>query len=312
MQNPDSGPWPPVGAVLALAVLAASFSSIFIRFAQTEASSLVISAYRMAIATLLLSPLLLFRYRGEVRALSRSDSRLSLVAGIFLAVHFGTWITSLEYTSVASSVVLVQTTPLMVAAFSPLLLGESIGRTLWIGLLIAIMGSLIVGISDACGAERCLPLSEILQGTAILGDLLALAGAAAGAGYVIAGRRVRKSVSLVPYIGIAYGAAATVLIIASIFEGAPLFGFEPSTYLWLLLLAIFPQLVAHTSYNWALGYVAAAVVSLVLLAEPVASGVLALLILDETPTILRLFGGVLILVGIGLGSFQAKSVPSKS
>ncbi len=310
MQNPASRP--PVGAVLALAVMAASFSSIFIRFAQSEASSLVISAYRLAIATLLLSPILLFRYRSEVRLLARNDTRLSLVAGLFLALHLGTWITSLEYTSVASSVVLVQTTPLMVAALSPLLLGEQISRYLLVGLLIAALGSLIVGVSDACGADGCLQLDELFRGTAIQGDLLALAGAAAGAGYVIVGRRVRRSVSLVPYIGVAYGAAAVVLIVAALFEGAPLFGFEPTTYLWLLLIAVFPQLVAHTSYNWALGYVAAAGVSLVLLAEPVASSVLALLVLNETPTTLRLVGGVLILIGIGLGSFQAKSALSES
>ena len=310
MQNSVSRP--PVGAILAIAVLAASFSSIFIRFAQSEANSLVISAYRLAIAALLLSPILFFRYRGEVRALSRNESRLSLLAGLFLAIHFGTWITSLEYTSVASSVVLVQTAPLMVAALSPLLLGEQISRYLLVGLLIAMVGSLIVGISDVCGAEGCLPFDELLRGTAIRGDLLALVGAAAGAGYIIVGRRVRQSVSLVPYIGIAYGAAAIALIIASLIQGAPLTGFEPQTYLWLLLLAIFPQLIAHTSYNWALGYVAAAIVSLVLLAEPVASGILALVILDETPTTLRLVGGVLILIGIGLGTLRTNVSLSES
>ncbi len=297
----------PIGAVLAFAILAAAFSSIFIRFAQSEASSLVIAAYRLAIASLLLSPILVFRYRGEVRALSRSDSRLSLVAGLFLALHLGTWITSLEYTSVASSVVLVQTTPLMVAALSPLLLGERIGRNLFMGLLIATLGSLTVAISDVCGAAGCMRLDELLRGSAIRGDLLALAGAAAGAGYVLVGRRVRRSVSLVPYIGIAYGAAAAVLIVAALLTGAPLVGFEPSTYLWLVLLAVFPQLVAHTAYNWALGYLAAAVVSLVLLAEPAASSVLALLILDETPTMLRLLGGSFILIGIGLGTYRMKS-----
>jgi drug/metabolite transporter (DMT)-like permease len=119
-------------------------------------------------------------------------------------------------------------------------------------------------------------------------------------------------VSLVPYIGIAYGSAAIALVAASLFQGAPLFGFETETYLWLLLLAIFPQLVAHTSYNWALGYATAAVVSLVLLAEPVASGILALVILDETPTAIRLVGGVLILIGIGLGTLRSDPSLSKS
>ena len=310
MRNADSRP--PVGGVLALAVLAASFSSIFIRFAQSEATSLVISAYRLAIAALLVSPILLFRHKEELRTLPRNERRLSLLAGLFLAIHLFTWVTSLEYTSVASSVVLVQTAPLMVAALSPLLLGESISRYLLIGLLIAMVGSLIVGISDACGVEGCLQLNEILQGTAIRGDLLALAGAAAGAGYLIVGRRVRQTVSLFPYIGIAYGTAAIALTIASLFQGAPLFGFEPTTYLWLFLLAIFPQLIAHTSYNWALGYVAAAMVALVLLAEPVASGVLALVFLDETPTTLRLVGGALILIGIGLGTVRSNSSRSDS
>ena len=200
----------------------------------------------------------------------------------------------------------------MVAALSPLLLGELISRYLLIGLLIAMVGSLIVGISDACGVDGCLQLNEVLQGTAIRGDLLALVGAAAGAGYIISGRRVRQTVSLVPYIGIAYGTAAIALIIASLFQGAPLFGFEPTTYLWLFLLAIFPQIIAHTSYNWALGYVAAAMVALVLLAEPVASGVLALVFLDETPTTLRLVGAALILIGIGLGTVRSNSSRSNS
>ncbi len=293
-------------------MLAASFSSIFIRFAQSEATSLVISAYRLAIAALLVSPILLFRHKEELRTLPRNERRLTLLAGLFLAIHLVAWVTSLEYTTVASSVVLVQTAPLMVAALSPLLLGESISRYLLIGLLIAMVGSLIVGISDACGVDGCLQLNEVLQATAIRGDLLALVGAAAGAGYIIVGRRVRQTVSLVPYIGIAYGTAAIALIIASLFQGAPLFGFEPTTYLWLFLLAIFPQLIAHTSYNWALGYVAAAMVALVLLAEPVASGVLALLILDETPTTLRLVGGALILIGIGLGTVRSNSSRSDS
>ncbi len=294
----------PVGAVLAFAVLAASTSSIFIRLAQSEASSLVISAYRLSISALILSPLLLLRHREDIKAISSSDRRLSLFAGVCLALHFATWITSLEYTTVASSVVLVQTTPLFVAMLSPMLLREQISRRLWIGVLVATVGTLIVGISDACGPGGCLPVGQLVEGSALFGDLLALAGAAAGAGYVIAGRRVRRSVSLIPYIGIAYGAAAVVLVAASLLEGAPIIGFGSSTYLWLILLAVLPQLFAHTAYNWALGYVAAAVVSLVLLAEPVASGILAFAFLEETPTLLRLAGGVIILIGIGIGSYQ--------
>src|SRR5699024_3708780 len=109
---------------LALGILAVSTAAIFIRYAQAEAPSLVIAAYRLSLAALLIAPFALSRRRAELAALGRRDLWLALLSGFFLALHFAPWITSLEYTTVASSVVLVTTTPLWVALLSPLTLKE--------------------------------------------------------------------------------------------------------------------------------------------------------------------------------------------
>ena len=295
MQN--HRPRVPPGLAIGVAIIAASTASILIRYAQREASSSVIAAYRLAIATAILAPLLITRYRSKLRAVSGRNLKLTLLAGGFLALHFATWIRSLEFTSVISSIVLVQTTPLMVAALSPVLIREPLTRYLLIGVLVATAGSLLVGVSDACATPPC-----VTRGQAIRGDLLALAGAAAGAGYVLVGRVVRREVSLVPYIGIAYAAAAVLLGLAAWAAGDPATGFTASTYLAMVLLALLPQLIAHSTYNWALGFLPAAVVSLALLGEAVGSSVLAYLLLGEVPTSIRMTGGGLILAGIALGA----------
>ncbi|RPH68420.1 EamA/RhaT family transporter, partial [bacterium] len=135
---------------LLTAILAVSTASIFIRFAQAEAPSLVIAALRLTFATLLLAPLALTRHRDELRNLSRGEIGLMAVSGLFLAAHFATWISSLEYTSVASSVVFVSTGPLWVALLSPILLRERLTRAAIVGLVVAILGGTIIGLSDAC------------------------------------------------------------------------------------------------------------------------------------------------------------------
>lgn len=291
--------------VLSLGIVASSTASILIRFAQTEAPSLVVAAYRLGLATLILVPVLFSRHRSELKAMTQREIHLTLAAGGLLAVHFATWITSLEYTTVTSSVVLVQTSPLFVALLSPLLLRESLTRFTIFGLTLALIGSLIVGLSDVCdwaGGIQCPPITDFLQGMAIKGDLLAIVGAVAVAGYILIGRHLRSSVTLVPYITLAYGTAAVVLTALMLMTGQTPFGYTPQIYLWLILLALLPQLFAHTTYNWALRYLPAAVVSTSLLGEPVSSTILAFFILGETPTMLRLGGATIILVGIAVAS----------
>ncbi len=315
---PDPENRPPISPSLAIpiGILAVSTSSIFIRYAQADGvSSLVIAAWRLSLAALILAPIALLRYRAELRSLNRRGLTLVLLSGIFLAIHFATWITSLEYTSVASSVVLVSTAPLWVAILAPLTIREPVGRSVVIGMGLALIGGTIVGLSDSCTLRlnsgqalngftslQCPPLSEFLGGEAFLGDLLALAGALAAAGYLLIGRSLREKMSLIPYIFVVYGMAAVVLVIVMFAAGESPVGYAPQTYLWFLLLALVPQLLGHSTFNWALRYLPAAFVSITLLGEPIGSAILAYFILDEVPTALMIFGAILILIGIYIAS----------
>ncbi len=256
-------------------------------------------------ASLILAPLALTKYRAELRTLTRLEVGLGLLSGFFLALHFATWISSLEYTSVASSVVLVTTTPLWVALLSPLLLREISGKTVVIGMVLALAGGVVVGLADACTWQAglvCPPLATFVRGTAFFGDFLALCGAWAAAGYVLIGRRLRAKMSLIPYIFVVYGMAAVVLLMILGISREPVFGYLPVTYLWLLLLALVPQLLGHSTFNWALRYLPASLVSITLLGEPIGSTILAYLILKEAPTPLKIIGAVLILAGIYIAS----------
>ncbi|GAB4460494.1 MAG: DMT family transporter [Anaerolineales bacterium] len=295
---------------LLIAILAVSTASIFIRFAQADGTpSLVIAALRLTFATLLLAPLALTHHRAELAALSRRQVTLGVVSGLFLAVHFATWISSLEYTSVASSVVFVSTGPLWVALLSPMLLNERLTRAAIVGLGLAILGGTAIGLSDACiiqSGVQCPELGQILQGRAMWGNFLALAGAWAVTGYLIIGRKLRAGMSLVPYIFLVYGMAAAALILIMLAAGQSPFGYVPKTYGWIFLLAAVPQLIGHSTYNWALRYLPAAFVAVTTLGEPIGSAVLAYFILKETPTAATIFGGVLILLGIYLASRTSK------
>ena len=292
---------------LSTAVLAISTSSILIRFAQADAPSLVIAGVRLAFATLLLAPLALTRYRSELQGFTRKEIALGALAGLFLAVHFATWTSSLEYTSVASSVVFVSTGPLWVAILSPLLLDERLEGAAVVGLLIAIVGGMLIGLADACTWDselRCPELGHILQGRAVWGNFLALAGAWTVSGYLIIGRKLRtaRDVSLIPYILLVYGTAAIALLGILFVAGGSPFGYPARAYGWMFLLAAFPQLMGHSTYNWALRYVPATLVAVITLIEPITSAILAYFILRETPSLGVVAGGLLILAGIFLAS----------
>lgn len=294
---------PPFPPALALAggVLAVSTASIFIRYAQQDAPSIVIAAWRLSIAALVLAPIAWLRCASEIRRLTFKQIMLLLISGVLLALHFATWITSLEYTSVASSVVLVTTTPLWVGLLSPLLLHERMTVFVSIGLLLAMVGGGIVGISEACEIKNgliCDPLAVVLHSRAMVGNGLALAGALCAAGYLLAGRSLRASLSLLAYIFLVYGTAAAALLVAAVSSGQSLIGYPAHTYLWFAALAFIPQLIGHSTFNWSLKYLPAAFVSVSLLAEPVGSIFLAFLLLAETPGSLELVGGLIILAGI--------------
>lgn len=284
-----------------------SAASIIIKAAQDiHVPSLVIAACRLAFASLVLAPVALARHRAELASLGRRDLAWAGLTGILLGLHFATWITSLEFTSIASSVVFVSTAPLFVGLFSMIVWREKLGRLMVIGLIVSVVGGSIVGLADACAVARggitCPPLSEFVHGRAVTGDLLALAGAVAIAGYLLIGRRLRSKLSLIAYITLGYSVAAITLIVAAIVAGQPFLGYPPLAYFWILLLALVPQLIGHSALNWALKYFSATYVAVTVLGEPIGSTILALIVFNQRPTPLKLLGGALILAGILLAS----------
>lgn len=302
MTDPRRPPIPPLAA-FAFGILAVSTASILIRYAQSyQVPSLVIAACRLSAAALLLTPVAVTRRRAELAALTRADLGLGLLSGLFLTVHFATWITSLEYTSIASSVVFVTTTPLWVALLAPLALKEPLTRLATAGVGLAFVGGVVVGLSDSGGAAGTNPL---------LGDALALAGALAAAGYIVIGRKLRARLSLLSYIFVVYGVAALGLVFWMFAAGEAPWGYPPQAYGLFLLLAIVPQLMGHTTFNWALGYLPAAFVAVALMGEPVGSIILAYFLLGEAPGALKLFGAILIFVGIYVASLKPKALPEK-
>lgn len=289
----DSGDRPADGLtippqwVLLLGVLATSTSSVLIRMAQAELHSLTIAAWRLTLASCILAPYALSARRGELRSLSRRQVSLAVASGALLAVHFATWILSLALTSVAASVVLVSTAPLFVAVIAFFVLHERLSRGMVSGLVLAIAGSVIISVGDfSVGSHR------------LQGDLLALVGALGVAGYFLIGRNLRAGMTLVGYVFPVYSTAAVVLMITAVVMRVPLTGFQPLNWVWLLLLAVFPQIIGHSSLNWSLGHLPAMYVSLAVLGEPIGSAALAWFVLGEAPTLVAVIGGILILVGL--------------
>lgn len=300
-------------AGLFIGILAVSSASLLIRFAQREAPSLVIAAYRLGIAAILLAPFCFRTLKLELPRLTVRTILLVLLSGCFLAFHFAFWITSLAFTSVASSVVLVTTAPLWVALFSPLFLNERISKwTVW-GMVFSLIGSVVVGMSSACGFQQgkfvCEGLQNMFQGRAIWGNLMALTGAFLSAGYLMTGRKVRGKVSLTSYIFLVYCTAAVVLLLLVLITGEKLSGYSPQIYAWMIALALIPQIIGHSVFNWALKYLSAAYVSIALLGEPVGTVILTMIFLKESPALLELAGGIFILTGIFLATRSEKQAP---
>ena len=282
----------PLVFALGAAIVAISFAAIFIRLAQAEGvPALSIAAWRLIFASLLMLPYALATHRQEIGNLSRRDLALAAAAGVLLGLHFATWISSLDYTSVASSVVLVTTGPIFAGLGSWLLLGERPGPKLAAGILIAASGSIAVSWGDLAQSQSHL-----------LGDLLALSGAVMIAGYFMIGRKLRARHSLVAYTTLVYTAAALALLAFALIGRQSLLGFSLPAYGWMLLMALVPQLIGHSALNWALRHLSATYVAIVTLAEPIGSSVLAYIILREATSWSTAIGGAVILTGIYIAS----------
>lgn len=286
--------WPLV--VMLIGLMAVSTAAIFVRLAQDEgAPSLVIAAGRLCIATAILTPIVWRYHRDELRTLSANDLRWAMLSGAMLGLHFASWISSLEYTAVVNSVVLVSTNPLWVALLAPLFLRERLGRWTLVGLGLAFAGGLLVSLSGEAGDPPT-------RSDPLLGNSLALFGALMVAIYFVIGRSLRARLSLVVYVWLVYGAAAIIVVGIVAITAQPLAGIPGTAYLWILMIGLVPQLIGHSSFNYALGFFAASYVSLIVLAEPVASGLLAIVILEEWPVGVQLIGAALVLVGIAVAS----------
>jgi drug/metabolite transporter (DMT)-like permease len=282
--------------ILALGVVCVAFAAIFIRLA--EAPSIVIATYRLGIASLILAPIALTRARNELFRLSRREIILAGCSGVFLALHFALWIASLRYTTVTSSVVLVTISPVFVAVVSYFLFREKITRRILIGIAVSIIGAIIIGFNN-----------WQLGGASVKGSILALLGAMAVAGYLLIGRKLRQKMGLLSYIFLTYSSAAVILLVWSLIVGGSLTGYSGKTYLMFVLLALVPQLLGHSSFNWSLRFVPATMVTIAVLGEPVGATILAFAILKEVPSIIEIIGGILILGGIALAF--SKSIKDK-
>lgn len=275
----------PYAAVL-LAVLATAFSSIFTKL--STAPPLVIAFYRLLFTTLLIAPLSLRRDGlKELSMIGARDFVMALLSGVFLSAHFAVWITSLNYTSISSSTVLVTLHPLFVIAGGMLFLGEKIKKAGLFGVALSLAGSVLIGINDFK-----------VGGEALYGDFLAFSGALFVGAYFLIGRNLRKKLSLFTYVLLVYGTSTVFLLSINLISGTALYPYPPADWAWFLALALFPTILGHTVFNWALKYVKAAFVSVSILGEPVGATILAYFIFGQSPAYLQVVGGVIIIAGL--------------
>lgn len=274
--------------LLILAVLCVSVGSIFVRLAGAPA--LAVAFNRIFLASVVVAP---FAAPSLVRAwpaLSARHRFVLLASGISLGVHFATWIASLSYTSVAASVLLVNTAPLFTLFFSWWFLGERASKAVLIAMAVALAGAALIAAGD--WGEG---------GTASLkGDALALAGAVTLSLYHVIGRGLRDALPLSAYVLGVWSTAAATLAVLAASARAPVFGYPFRTFALFLALAVIPTVIGHGLVNLSLRRIAAPTVGLFLLGEPIAASILAYAVFGETPGVLTLAGGVLVLAALAL------------
>jgi drug/metabolite transporter (DMT)-like permease len=295
--------------VLGIGIFAISASSPLIRYAQAEAiPALLIAASRLTLSTLILTPFTLKRYGKYLRQASWRSIGLAMLAGMFLAAHLATWIASLDYTSVLVSVVFVTTSPIWVAVLEVVFLKTRLPRGVVMGLFIAVVGGLMIGLAGSGEST----LAAGIQDNLLLGITLSLLGAVTVAAYWIVGRYVRSEMPVAPYIWLAYGFASISMWGVLLFTQTPVTGYSMEGYLWLLPIALLPQLVGHSTLNFAVGHLPATLVSIITQLEPIGSGLLAFILFSETPLPLQIVGSGVILAGVMMATLsQNKKVPTK-
>ena len=294
-QSPGYSKSTPVTAyiVVLIAIATTSSAAILIRFALDEnMPPVLIVAARLLIASLVLTPLTARSYLPTIAGLSRKELLLIAISGICLAVHFTAWVTSLQYTTVLVSVVVVSTGPIWVAILEVIFLKISLSRLVVAGLIVALIGGAMIGfpaeIAMASNAEN---------GT-LIGALLAWVGALSLSAYMLIGRKMRARLPVIPYVWLVYGIATLFMLAIILISATPVLGFSMEGYLILLAMGLVPQLLGHSSFNYLLEYFPAALVSMFSQLEPIGSAVLALILFRELPPNQQIIGSLIIIVGV--------------
>ena len=286
-------------------VCASSFAATLIRLC--DAPPLAVAAGRLSFAALMALPFAVFGSWREIRSWTFRDGLRIGLSGFFLSLHFALWISSLRYTSVASSLLLVTTTPIYVCVASWLFLGERPSAWTALGVAASVAGAWIIAMGDRNSG-----------GDSLFGDLLAIGGAVAIAAHLLIGRRLRQRMSALPYVAGVDVAAALLLIAGCRLTDAPLVGYPGRTYLLTFLLALFPQILGHATFNWALRRISPSFVSVSLLGEPVLGSLIAYLLLSEPVAPSAWAGGPVVMAGILLAARgegkgrSAKACPERS
>ncbi|MBW4536236.1 MAG: DMT family transporter [Pleurocapsa minor HA4230-MV1] len=283
--------------VVVISIIGVSLAAIWVRLAVDTVMvdnqvgfSLFLAASRMILATIILLP------TWKNLKLDRAKSAAyyyAIAAGLCLAIHFATWITSLAYTSIAASTVLVTTNPIWVGLFSWWWYGEKLSLQGIIGIGIALFGGAIMAIADSN--------IDGSYSNPILGDVLALIGAVMSSLYMIFGSQAqRRGLDTGSYVAIAYFTAALCLFPLPFLFKVSYLGYQGKVYLYVCLMALMSQIIGHTSLNWSMRWISPTVISLSLLFEPVIASLVGAIVFGEVPSINLLLGGCIILGGIGV------------
>ncbi|WP_339195518.1 DMT family transporter [Solibacillus sp. FSL R5-0449] len=283
MERPPIHPYIPI----IIGVISVSLSAIFVKLASADSG--VIAFYRMLFSILIMLPWFLMKYSNEIKVLSKRDWIFSSIAGVFLSFHFILWFESLNYTSVASSTVLVTMQPLFAFIGTYLFFKEKITLQTFIAGGIAILGSVLISWGDFQ-----------ISGTALYGDILALIACALITGYLLFGQDVRKRLSLVTYTMVVYSVSTITLFFYIIIKGESFGPYPAIDWMWFILLAIIPNLLGHNLFNWALKWTSTNVISIAILFEPVGAALLAIFIFNEYLTVSQIVGGLVVILGIML------------
>jgi drug/metabolite transporter (DMT)-like permease len=289
-------------AGLSVGIVAISFAAIFIKLCE-DVPSLMIATYRLAISSIIL--LIIAKVRGiRLSDFTKKQLLAGMLGGMFLALHFTFWISSLKFTSVASSVVLVTTNPIFVGIFSSIFLKESQPIELIVGIILSFLGSIILAVGDS-GLQGL----SITKPSFLFGDILAVLGALMASGYLMVGSKVRQEMDVLSYVTVVYSFSALFLLTAAFLSAIPFTGYKPSSYMFMMLLAAVPQLIGHTSINWALKHLKASMIAITILGEPIGASILAYFIFQETISSFQGTGIILIFLAIIIASRKARKHP---